>query len=294
VLVSTILLPTHSETFGWTELPVPLSLSIRLGIPAAIRKQGGSVALGYTFHSSSRYAEPPILPYSLRVVWPWGWATMNSLSRVCGAPKAHADSTDHSASNPPSAKSRRTRSNPRSNKPVVFSTTTKRGRRSQMILNISHHKLERSPSIPIRLPAALTSWHGNPPLMTSTRSSLCIGRSLSKWSPHSRMSPNRSASGKCLARTRLQYSSISTCQMVFIPARSKPKSKPPIPANKLPCVNCVTCSPHCRVASTHTLAHRMACKTSTSRSPYRKQSQPALGSYPGSRDVQDSQPIRAL
>src|SRR3990167_8118342 len=43
--------------------------------------------------------------------------------------------------------------------------------------------------------------------------------------------------GQCCSKTFRQYGSHSTCQIVLIPTRSKPRSKPPIPEKRDPCVS---------------------------------------------------------
>ncbi len=43
--------------------------------------------------------------------------------------------------------------------------------------------------------------------------------------------------GQCFFRTRHANGSISDCHKQVMPARSKPRSKPPMPVNKLPNVN---------------------------------------------------------
>jgi len=154
---------------------------------------------------------------------------MNNRSRVCGAPKEHADIVDHSASYPRLARVPRTLSSPRIRNAATFSTTTTRGPSSRTILAKSNHSPLRCPSSPSAFPATLTSWHGKPPQMTSTRSVSGCG--------HVRTSSHRRTSGQCLARTRFAYSSISTCHRHCIPARSNPRSNPPIPANNEPNVS---------------------------------------------------------
>lgn len=160
------------------------------------------------------------------------YANMNNLFRECGNPKAHAESTCHSALYPLEAKSRRTVSNPRISKPEEFSTRTIEGLISQMILKYSPHNPLRSPCNPRLVPMGETSWQGNPPAMTSTAVRL--------YAPTVRTSANLGTLGQCLVRTLLAYSSISTCHAHFIPARSSPKSIPPIPENKLPKVTLLT------------------------------------------------------
>jgi hypothetical protein len=155
---------------------------------------------------------------------------MNNLSRVCGKPNWHAESTCHSASYPHEARFPRTLSSPRTRSAATFSTSTNRGCSSQMIRKYSDQRPERAPVIPSCLPALEMSWQGNPPQMRSTSERLCR--------PTSRTSRNRGTSGQCLARTLVAYSLISTCHEHFIPARSSPKSIPPIPANREPNVIC--------------------------------------------------------
>src|SRR5262245_12190121 len=56
------------------------------------------------------------------------------------------------------------------------------------------------------------------------------------------MSPYRGTSGQCSARTRRQKGSISTCHLHSHPARSSPRSSPPIPAKREPKVGRSVCS----------------------------------------------------
>lgn len=133
----------------------------------------------------------------------------------------------HSRSYPPSASSPSTVPRPRDRRPVTFSTRTHRGSRSRMIRSISDQRPDRVPSaIPVPRPARDTSWHGKPPAMRST------GRS--SVAPTRRTSTCRGTSGQCFSRTRLANGSHSTCQAQVIPARSSPRSSPPIPANSDP------------------------------------------------------------
>jgi hypothetical protein len=90
----------------------------------------------------------------------------------------------------------------------------------------SNQRPLREPSIPARFPAWLRSWQGNPPQMRSTGSSSDPLIFV--------MSPCRFTSGQCFASTRCANGSISTCQRQTIPARSSPRSRPPIPANREP------------------------------------------------------------
>lgn len=171
---------------------------------------------------------------------------MNTRSRVCGAPKAQADRVPHSASYPRRERSPTTRPIPETSSPETFSTMTNLGRSSPTNRDISRHKPDCGPSIPALAPDSLTSWQGNPPTMTSThgnqsrrphstqRESSLLTRTMP--AQHSLTSSYRFTAGQCFASTERQKGSISTCQRTSKPARSKPKSNPPIPANKLPTV----------------------------------------------------------
>src|SRR5690606_31894658 len=77
-------------------------------------------------------------------------------------------STPHLALYPSAARSARTTPSPLEVSIGEFSTQTKRGRTSRMILLNSLQRPERDPVIPAPFPAALMSWHGNPPHTTST------------------------------------------------------------------------------------------------------------------------------
>jgi hypothetical protein len=65
------------------------------------------------------------------------------------------------------------------------------------------------PFIPARLPAAEMSWHGNPPVMTSTGSTAVQSMAV--------MSPRLGTSGQCLARTLDAAGSISECHTTCPP-----------------------------------------------------------------------------
>lgn len=136
----------------------------------------------------------------------------------------------HSASYPNEAKSPSIRCNPL-NRPVIaatFSTTTKRGRSTRTHRANSTQRPDCSPVMPARLPALLMSWQGNPPQITSTlHSSIGPGGNV-------RTSSCRTTAGQCFASTRRQNLSISTCHLQTTPARSNPRSKPPMPANREP------------------------------------------------------------
>ena len=155
---------------------------------------------------------------------------MNTRSLLCGAPTAAAGMTCHSASNPTLAKSASTSLNPIDKCPRTFSISAYRGRKLQMASNIFGHKC-RGSVLPPRLPAVLNGWQGYPPQITSGRStfvqSICF------------MSPKFGTSGQCFFNTLQANGSISDCQITFMPARSNPKSKPPMPLNNEPTVNVI-------------------------------------------------------
>lgn len=106
--------------------------------------------------------------------------------------------------------------------------------------------------MPALYPALLISWQGNPPQMTSTPHSLTVtsrhtsgvNGPIGNWCQLYANSTDRGGKvltsscrltlGQCFASTFWQYGSISTCHLHVMPARSNPRSKPPIPANKLP------------------------------------------------------------
>jgi len=153
-------------------------------------------------------------------------ARTNTRSRRWGAPASDARNTAHSASNPSAAKSPRTRPNSIERSPATFSTNTMRGRTTRTMRAYSLHSPDLSPARPLRLPATDTSWHGNPPQITSTGSSS---------SPTAHTSSKRRASGQCFASTVRHHGSRSTCHTVRPPvAASTPRSSPPMPLNSDP------------------------------------------------------------
>ena len=167
---------------------------------------------------------------------------MNTRRRRCVEPKAKAGMLCHSASYPMLANSPRTHpmgacspSFGGASNPGTFSTSTNRGRSRRTTRANSHHRPDRSPASPSRFPARLRSWQGNPPAMRSTPHSPLAGGKV-------RMSSHFGTLGQCFCRTRLAYSSISTCHLHVRPARSNPKSIPPTPANREPNVITVSLS----------------------------------------------------
>lgn len=148
---------------------------------------------------------------------------------------AAAGMLSHSASYPRAARSPSTSpiARPRLalSRPGTFSSSAYRGRNSRRH-RANSGQSQRSSWTPLRRPATETGGHGNPPQMRS-------GHSTSLQSIFV-MSPRLGMPGQCLARTRLQYGSISDCHMTFIPARSSPRSSPPIPEKREPTVRSVT------------------------------------------------------
>ncbi len=101
----------------------------------------------------------------------------------------------------------------------------------------SNQRPERSPSSPAPFPAPLTSWHGKPPQSRSTRGRVAV-------LPTVRTSSCLSAFGQCLASTARQNGSISTWNRTGPrPARSRPRSRPPIPENSEPIVSNAAAAP---------------------------------------------------
>ena len=139
---------------------------------------------------------------------------MNNLSRRCGAPKAAADSTCHSASYPHAAKSLSIPPNvpPQHHLtvgPGHFQPTTHRGLISRMSLANSGQS-HRSSRTPRRAPASETGWQGNPPQISDGRLTACPpgnpARARSLPSPSksatetSRTSRHRRTPGQCRSR----------------------------------------------------------------------------------------------
>src|SRR3990167_4336394 len=101
-----------------------------------------------------------------------------------------------------------------------------------MVRRIANQSPERvSTWMPRCFPAREISWQGKPPERMSGRS----GDSSRKV----RTSVYRLTFGQCFSKTFRQYGSHSTCHSVLNPARSKPRSKPPMPANNEPCVKSI-------------------------------------------------------
>lgn len=105
---------------------------------------------------------------------------------------------------------------------------THRGRSSRMRRAYSGQRC-RGSSAPLPLPATLQGWQGNPPMMAS----IFPHRATTSAAWTFRTSLHLGTFGQCFARTRWQKGSISTCPAQVHPARSQPRSKAPMPANRL-------------------------------------------------------------
>ena len=104
--------------------------------------------------------------------------TRNTRSRRCASPAYCASSTVHATPYPSSSSAVRTipKSRPRweENSPGTFSRRSQPGRSPRATRMTSQKSPLRSPASPFRWPATLTSWHGNPAVMRSTRIPLAI------------------------------------------------------------------------------------------------------------------------
>ena len=105
-------------------------------------------------------------------------ATMKIRLRRCGTPKYRASRHRHPTPYPQATTSLRSRwkSSPllEERRPGTFSSTSHRGLRYSATRRNSKARTDRSPLNPFRLPAMLKSWHGNPPIITSTGSGLSL------------------------------------------------------------------------------------------------------------------------
>ena len=118
--------------------------------------------------------------------------------------------------------------------PATFSMMRYLGCVSSTSRMISQKSPDLLPAKPLRSPATLRSWHGNPAVMIPRSG---INPAALSCSPvTSLISLNSCVSGKCFASTSLHFLSISTDAQTFTPALLSAKSKPPIPANKLTAV----------------------------------------------------------
>lgn len=142
---------------------------------------------------------------------------------------ADAGIQSHSAEYPSAARSASTTASPRARRAATFSMRIAFGLISPMIRAYSFQRPDRAPPMPSRLPALEMSWQGNPPQMTST---------ASRSSPPTFLtSSKRLTPGQCFARTSRHHSLTSTCQLTKNPARSSPRSRPPIPEKREPTVD---------------------------------------------------------
>jgi len=227
-----------SATCGTTALPRLRSRSTRAGTPSTTRQTSGSTCHQARLRRSDR--ERGVRQTSLpSLAWlpacrrfsspsPSASATTNSRRLRWGAPTSAAERWNHSASYPARAMSVIARpSPPGTANPGTSSTSTNLGRRCRHNRQNAGQR-SRSSSCPLRFPATLHGWHGTPPQMRSTGSRPASTEVL--------MSSWRRMLGQCFASTFRQNGSRSTCHATRIPARSRPRSSPPIPAKQLPTV----------------------------------------------------------
>jgi len=158
-------------------------------------------------------------------------AMTNTRSRRCGAPTAAAGMQSHCALYPSEARSARTCPNPRERWPATFSNNANRG------LTTRRHSANigqrwRSSFCPRRTPARLNGWQGYPPQTRSTVGTVRQSMSL--------MSPRFGVAGQCFLSTREPYGLISDCHRQVMPARSSPRSRPPMPEKSDPKFMCRT------------------------------------------------------
>jgi hypothetical protein len=151
-------------------------------------------------------------------------ARMNSRSRRCGAPTSDARTHVHDPTYPRPARSATTRDAPRPRCPGTFSSSTHRGRRTRTARAMSG-QIQRSSSIPWRLPAAENGWHGYPAAIRST------GSHAVNWAVV--MSPTLGTSGWWAARTVVASWSVSAYQVSSTghPAACMARWSPPYPAH---------------------------------------------------------------
>lgn len=114
--------------------------------------------------------------------------------------------------------------------PRTFSPTTQAGSISRIIRNISGQRSRSSP-LPLRSPATLYGWQGNPPVRTSADiPSDCSCSPLSSF-----MSRYTGFPGQCFLKTLLQKSSFSQNATVSIPDHCAARANPPIPEKRSRC-----------------------------------------------------------
>lgn len=159
-----------------------------------------------------------------------GVAIMNTRSRKCGARTAAAGTQSHRESYPISARRPCTVPNPIERWPDTFSMIAYRGR-SWRMASATQGKRCLGSSSPFLCPAWLKGWQGYPPQRTS-------GLVMS-FQFTSLMFPMFGTSGQCFLSTRQAYGSISQFQITFIPARFRPRSRPPIPEKREPTVSVI-------------------------------------------------------
>lgn len=105
--------------------------------------------------------------------------------------------------------------------PLTFSITTNLGFKTSIALANSSHRPERVPSFnPARLPARERSWHGNPPVKTSTGGTVA----QSTFDTSLKLG----TLGRCFAKIADGASSHSQCQITSPPVTaSTARSRPP-------------------------------------------------------------------
>ena len=114
--------------------------------------------------------------------------------------------------------------------PRTFSPTTQAGSTSRIIRSISGQRSRSSP-LPLRSPATLYGWQGNPPVRTSADiPSDCSCSPLSSF-----MSRYTGLPGQCFLKTLLQKSSFSQNATVSIPDHCAARANPPIPEKRSRC-----------------------------------------------------------
>lgn len=227
--------PISSATAGTTASPRAETRSIRSGIPLATRRIPASESHRSLPASSCRPAASTDSaiprPDRRRLA---GWATRSSRRRMCGAPTEHAETSDHSASNPRSERSPRIHPNASASlsSPRTFSTrmlgqVPPLASRTASTAAMNQGHPQRSSPTPSPSPEWLNGWQGNPPATSRIR--------RTGWLAHHRGKVRTSSccatSGQRRRSTRRRNGSFSTCARQLSPARSSPRSRPPMPEN---------------------------------------------------------------
>ena len=111
--------------------------------------------------------------------------------------------------------------------PGTFSRRTHSGPNDSTRLRNENARTERSPVNPLRFPAELKSWHGNP---ADHRVAFCHASPVRSVLMDV-MSPRFFKCGHLAARTADWYPAFSHIATVVHPADSSPRSMPPTPLN---------------------------------------------------------------